>query len=413
MEDSGKQLIDINVQKTIKLVGNTTQTEFELLEYTYGALAEDKNNPLSCVSVSNSSLSIDIWKGCTWQCRYCHVQGTFQDLNDIGMMPTKPIKRSNFSISQVIDALVKHPFFIANNSIISIGTASTEPFAKGEVCESTFQIMEELTKRGYKNPFWIVTKAGFPIEYKERLSKITSMSKGVMISVCWASNPKHIEPVNNQRFKYVMEAKQAGAWVSWYFRPIVLDWHSKDLSTLIDAINLVCNRYSEYIDVVVPGGLRWTEGIEYGLTEVHNISMPEIPRTDNQKFFPEDVLNLILSLLKEKFQNKPVYLKSSCALSYMLKSPSITSVQVFAKTECNISNCPSNQRGVCSNGSIFNLTTEKAQEELSRLKVPLKAVSWDLSTGLITEPSLNAVSYGVRQTVYKQLAGTLTDQNER
>jgi DNA repair photolyase len=413
MEDSDKRLFDVSeVQKTIKVVGKTTQIDFELLEFTYGALAQDSNNPLTCVSVSNSSLSIDIWKGCTWQCRYCHVQGTFQDLDDKGMMPLKPVKRSNFSISQIIDELIKHPFFIKDTSIISIGTASTEPFAKGEVCESTFQIMEELTNRGYKNPFWIVTKAGFPSGYKERMSEITSVSKGVMISICWASNPRHIEPVNNQRFKNVMEAKQAGSWVSWYFRPIVLDWHSNDLSSLINAIDLVSSKYSEYIDIVVPGGLRWTEGIEYGLTEVHNLPMPEIPRTDNQKFFPEEVLNLILSLLKEKFQNKPVYLKSSCALSYMLESPSITSVQVFSKTECSKSSCPSNQRGICSNGGVFRLTTEKAQEELSKLGIPLKAVSWDLSTGLITEPSLNSVNYGIRQSVYKQLANFPSDHNE-
>jgi hypothetical protein len=231
-----------------------------------------------------------------------------------------------------------------------------------------------------------------------------------MISICWASNPRNIEPVNNNRFKYVREAKLSGAWVSWYFRPIVLDWHNHNLSSLSKAIESISSKYAEFIDIVVPGGLRWTSGIEYGLKEVHNLDMPDIPKTDNQKFFPEEFLNSLLRQLSEAFINKPVYLKSSCALSYMLGTSSITSVQVFSKNECGISACPSNQRGICSKGSIFNQSIDKAQEAFNRLKIPLRVIDWNLSNGLVTEPSFDSVNYGVRQTVYKQLALNLSDQ---
>lgn len=392
----------VNSEPLVQISGMTTGQEFSLREYTYGALVPDKNHPLSSVSVSNSSLSIDLWVGCAWQCRYCHVQGTHQDLAEQGTMPRRPRRRNSFTIDQIIDELVKHPFFVADETIISIGTASTEPFAPA-IADSTFEIMNAFINRGLRNPFWIVSKGGVPKGKKLDFARITNATRGLMLSLCWADNPDTIEPVRNNRFLNAEEAKEAGATIAWYMRPIVPEW-SGDRDRIEMMMLWVKKHYGNVIDMIVPGGLRWTEGIENGLVEIHKLPMPDIPRDDNVKSLPQELVDSIFSLSGEHFPGIPVYLKSSCALTHMLKIPSITSVQVFARQECESSRCPLGQRRVCTKGSAYGMTIEKAQAILDQLGIPAHVVSWDMQRGLVTHPDMGKFTYAVRQTVFKHLA---------
>jgi DNA repair photolyase len=392
----------INSEPLVQIKGMTTGQEFSLREYTYGVLVPDNNHPLSSVSVSNSSLSIDLWIGCTWQCRYCHVQGTYQDLDERGSMPRKPKRRNQFSVDQILDELVKHPFFIADETIISIGTASTEPFAPA-VVDSTFEIMDGFVRRGLRNPFWIVTKGGVPKGRKLDFARISNATCGLMLSLCWADNPDTIEPAHNNRFLNSEEAKEAGATIAWYMRPIVPEW-SGNRDRIEMMMLWVKKHYGEVIDMIVPGGLRWTEGIENGLVEIHKLPMPDIPRDDNVKSLPQELVDSIFSLSAEHFPGTPVYLKSSCALTRMLKIPSITSVQVFARSECEASRCPLAQRRICAQGSVYNMTAERAQGILDGLGIPAHVVSWDINHGLVTHPEMSKFTYAVRQTVFKHLA---------
>jgi DNA repair photolyase len=394
--------VAVNSEPLVQLRGMTTGQEFSLREYTYGALVPDSNHPLSSVSVSNSSLSIDLWVGCAWQCRYCHVQGTFQDLTDKGTMPRKPRRRNSFTVDQILDELVKHPFFVADETIISIGTASTEPFAPA-VSDSTFEIMDAFIRRGFRNPFWIVTKGGVPKGRKLDFARISKATRGLMLSLCWADNPDTIEPAHNNRFLNAEEAKEAGATIAWYMRPIVPEW-----SGTRDRIEMmmlwVKKHYGEVIDMIVPGGLRWTEGIENGLVEIHKLPMPNIPRDDHVKLLPQELVDSIFSLSAEHFPGIPIYLKSSCALTRMLKIPSITSVQIFARQECESSRCPLAQRQICTHGSAYSMTAERAQGILDNLGIPAHVVSWNNHHGLVTHPEMSKFTYAVRQTVFKHLA---------
>jgi DNA repair photolyase len=392
-----------NTEPFIRIKGKTTGREFFLHQFTYGVLVPNSNHPLSAVSVSNNSLSIDLWVGCAWQCRYCHIQGTYQDLIDEGAMPKNPHRRNPFSVEQILDELIKHPFFVPNKTIISIGTASTEPFAPGPVTESTFEIMNAFIKRGLHNPFWIITKAGVPKGRKSDFARIVKTTRGLMLSLCWADNPKIIEPVCNNRFRNVEGAKEAGATIAWYMRPIVSEWSGN--SERMEMMMLwVKKHYGQVIDMIVPGGLRWTEGIEYGLTEIHNLPMPNIPRDDNAKFLPWELIETITSLSKKYFPDIPVYFKSSCALTKMLNIPSITSVQAFSQQACEMSLCPTSQRQICAQSSIYRMTVERAQQVLDRLGIPATVVSWDLQRGLVTQPDLNKFTYAIRQTILKHLS---------
>lgn len=391
-----------NTEPLIRLHGDLTGKDFSVREFTYGVLVPDYNHPLSCVSVANSSLSIDMWVGCRWQCAYCQVQGSNQDLANKGAMPSIPQRRNQFSVQEIIDALVGHPFFIADETVISIGTASTEPFAPGPVTESTFELIAAFLNRGLKNPFWIVTKGGIPKGRKIDFARIAKMTRGLMISLCWADNPPHIEPFRNNRFLHIEDAKEAGATIAWYLRPLAVEWSGT--RERIEMMMLwVKKHYASFISCVVPGGLRWTEGIERGLLEVHKVTMPDIAKQENEKDLPYDLAQIILELAREHFPSIPVYFKSSCAITHMLKVPSISSVQALSRRECEMSQCPSDQRQICAQGPILSIGIDEAQRVIDRLGIPVVVKSWNTVEGIETDPPLNNVTYALHQVVLNQL----------
>lgn len=394
-----------NTEPKVYQIGRRTGKQFETTEFTFGVLVPDASHPLSCVSVANSALSIDLWVGCTWQCVYCHVQGSDQDLAENGAMPRKPRRRSQHTVDEIIDALLEHPFFVPDVTMISIGTASTEPFAPG-VVNSTFEIMNTFIRRGLKNPFWIVTKYGVPRGRKDDFEHIVKSTRGLMISLCWANNPLEVEPVQNNRFANAEEAKAAGAVLTWYMRPLSPEW-----SGTRDGIEKMMRRVKSspvapLLSAIVPGGLRWSEGIENAVTEIRDLSsVPgfEVLEDNAKGDLSHELAQDILSLAEEYFPGMPVYFKSSCALTYMLEVASISSVQALSGRECNMSICPSEQRTRCVEGRINGMGINEAQAVLDRLSVPATARGWDESGMLITEPGLDTFTYALRQVVINNL----------
>ncbi len=392
-----------NQEVFIPVIGRRTGTEFKMREFTYGVLDSDPHSPLSCVSVANSSLSVDLWKGCAWQCSYCHVQGGLQDLDPETLtMPKRPEPRSRFEVEDVVDALVEHPFFERNKSVISIGTASTEPFARGPVSDSTFEIMEQFVARGYKNPFWVVTKAGFPKGYEERLKSVTENGNQVMISICWANNPKHVEPVQTNRFRNVQAAHEAGATISWYLRPLADSW-SIDPTKLAETFE-TASKYAPWVDEIIPGGLRWTMGIEYGVNEVRGQEMPNIPHKDNVKDLSEETWVLIHELAEKYFPGVPLYHKSSCGLSLMLEAPNHNLVQRHNRDACEASTCPAAQRDRCESYQVPGRS--ELQHRLATIGLKeIEVVSVDQGTGKVTtKPELGTLTFALKHLVEIQTA---------
>ena len=381
--------------------GIRTGHPYVFREFTYGVLVPSHDHPLVNVSVANSSLSIDLWRGCSFQCRYCHVQDSFLDVGVDGKMPSRLLPRSRFSVSEILNALGEHPFFVKDQTVLSIGTASTEPFAS-QAIESTFELMEEIVKRGWSNPIWIVTKAGFPKKKGERLAIITKQNK-VMVSFCWADNPTTIEPARNDRFANIKEVKQAGATCAWYMRPMTKDWGA-DEDHIQKMMNWVIEqKYDLFLDMIVPGGLRWTPGIEYGLVEVHGLPMPEIAHDDNQKDLPEEIWEAIERKAQDMFPNIPVFRKSSCALSHMLGIPEIRSVYASDLHSCTRSSCSDTQRAICSAQPVNQWTKDSLQELFNQLSIP--AFVQNVSGSIVDSiPHLEKFGNTITTTVKKMMA---------
>jgi len=374
MKFRNPKINDINQEPFFRIHSKKDVRTFNIRKFTYGVLSTDLNNPLCCASISNSTISIDYWKGCPWQCAYCHVQGSSQDWEEgKSCMGRTPTPRSQFSVEDIMDAVIKHPFFKKDETIISIGTASTEPFSQYAI-DSTFDIMEYLVSQKLKNPIWIVTKSHFPQNYQDRLQSITRNGNKVLISICWANNPAEIEPMRNNRFKNIELIKNANAHTSWYLRPLAKTW-STDEKHLRETFEYA-SKYKDFIDMVVPGGLRWTEGIEYAMEEIKGIKLPPIPKNDNTKFLPEKTKNLILELHKDFFgEDKPLFFKSSCSLSYLLGIPCINLAELRNPEECDSSLCPAEQRAICAKYKLPSKTELQSRiDKLGLEEITIKKI---------------------------------------
>ena len=378
--------------------------DYYLNEHPFGVLTNDINSPLYSVSVSNSSLSIDIWSGCAYGCKYCHVQGIYSYIKDEGQMKKKPVLNTKHSIDDIISELVEHPFFEKDVTIISIGTGSTEPFGNIEVTQSTIDIMNSFVKRGYKNPFWIVTKAGIPKKIIGDLEEIANNGNKIMISICWANNPQNIEPVKNKRFKNVDLLKNIkNIYVAWYMRPLVAEWGANE-KTLEYMFKYVYENYGDSIDMIVPGGMRWTSGIEYALTQINKVVLPNLIKDDNKKTLDDKIMNTIKDLSSKFFPNIPVFFNSSCALSYMLEKSSISLVNNIKEKNCNFSECPLKQRNICN--CVSNIKEFKELEDkLSNIGIDIKFKKIDFKNNeIVSVPSISEFNYSIKQIIIRIIA---------
>jgi len=321
--------------------------EYVLNKNIYAALSHDKNNPLSTISKSSNSFSIDSWRGCPLDCAYCHVQDSYSDLENWSNK-YKPVKRSRFSEEQIADALMSYKEFIPNESLISLCTSSTEPFITDDVTDSVLKVMECFVKKGLKNPFWIVTKSGDPPQkFKERFKNIVKNNNAIIVSICWTNNKKEIEPHSQDRFKNLDFFVDCGIGVSWHMRPLHNDWNAS-YENIDYIIGQIANKSAKLENIVV-GGLRWTHGVEFGIKVIRGLEMPPLIKENNIKTLSFDKMIYTKQKIFNSFGSIPVYFKSSCSICHILKMPNFSGV--YNSRFCELSNCPDHQRIICQVGA--------------------------------------------------------------
>ena len=400
-----------NKEPVCEIIGDKTGRKFELTKYMYGCLDPNPDAKLSSVSITGNSMSIDLWTGCAFQCAYCHVQGVFEDLDSTDKkMRYIPIRRTKFSINEILNELAVHPLFEANTGIISIGTSSTEPFVQGEVLESTLQVMEWFVNQGLKNPFWIVTKAGIPKGAVERLKNI-SLTNPIIISLCWANNEQEVEPMKNNRFKNIeLFRKFSNIHFNWYLRPLVRDW-SNDFTDLDAMFKKISSEYSDYITSIIPGGLRGTEGIEYGMTEVRDMTLPNNVSSASRhtKTLTEADFQYIEKLSEKYFgRNMPVYKHSACAISNLLKTNNIALTNFFKKKDCECSICPKEQRVRCVKSNKLDLL--KINKILVDKGIDIQIIKFSPENGqepIVTQPDYKTFAPAIKQQLISIISRNL------
>jgi DNA repair photolyase len=406
----------LSPQSKIAVKNPISKQEFELLKESFASLSEDENNPLSCISVANSSLSLDLWKGCRWQCAYCHVQGATRNLNKDGYMPAKAELHKRFTEAEVVEALINTSIFKKDETLISIGTASTEPFAVGEVLDSTFSLINELIKHDLTNPVWIVTKAGIPNQAIPHIAQVTPRIKSLIISPAYGALSKEIEPIQNNRFVNIQKASSLGAKIILYLRPLVKAWGTttEKVKTALESASKDIN--NKTVSAIVIGGLRWTEGIEYGL---HNRSLvwpSDLEKKDNAKDLPDDLYEEIKVLCEDLMPNVPIVKHSSCALAHVLRQSDGLLTYANNEHDCKNSECNQRQREACMTSKLQLENTQmvllEIKERLRSLNINIDVKSLTLKGGIISQPTFETLPFSARTTILKILGNILTNRYE-
>ena len=294
-----------------------------LLKESYGALSQDERDPLSRVSVANSSFSCDPFRGCPLRCAYCTVTSVARDVDcsraDSGF-PFSHRSRPDllFPGRQLAEALMTHPAFIPDKSIVSIGTASTEAFLP-HVERHTWGIMRAFLKAGLKNPFWIVMKSGvregLADRWAVRINKLVAHGNPVVLSVSYSGCPPEIEPYQGDRFRGIRKLKAAGARISLHLRPVLAG-----INDSRSCLERALDAGLDVIENVCAGGLRRDLGVEIAWTHINGLDPNWLPQ-DRQKFLPDGYLERVQQHLADRNVSIPVFLRSSEALSHLLGVP--------------------------------------------------------------------------------------------
>lgn len=272
----------------------------------FGSFSKDHNNPLSRISQANSCISLDPFVGCSLGCAYCYRHNSKRDSDS-----SKP--RRIFKDEDIVNSLVNNIYFIPNKTIIGLGVASTDSFLPG-VRESSFNIMNILSKMGYKNPFWFVIKSGVPKNSFKKFQKIVKNGNKIVISISYSGMPKNVEPFSGNRFANIKEVIRAGVDISLHLRPIVPGWND----TYSNLERIVKSGVENGCTSVCVGGLRYLDGVENAIVEKYGISFPGIKKSDLVKTLPR----LSEKNIKEIFINNkitiPLFKHSSEMISYYL-----------------------------------------------------------------------------------------------
>lgn len=169
--------------------------------------------------------------------------------------------------------------------------------------------------------------------------------------------------------------EDTGVTVSWYLRPLVAEWGANK-KHIEQMMKIISSNYGEYIDMIVPGGLRWTEGIEFGLKYIRGLKMPNLIREHNKKTLSSELVDDIIELCQKYFPNKPVYFHSSCAISHMLNRNNVALLNLYDETTCNKSICSNRCKNMCRNLKFNDKLLKECEEKLinSGIKINLKKV---------------------------------------
>lgn len=317
------------------VVANVMNSGIDLLKEKIGALSQDPNNPLSRVCVANSCFSLEPVMGCPLGCAYCVAGNDCRNLilNDnilisangknkiSSIIPKKP--QVLFKGDILAHAMVNHPGFIKDKSIVSVVAGSSEAFLPG-VEQETWSTMKYLIDNGYKNPFWFVIKYGIDDnnvdKWIKRFDEVMNNGSKIVISVTESNAPAWLEPYRQNRFRNLDKIKKTGVHISHHLRPLI-----KGINDTEKDIHKSLKKSVDMVESICVGGLRVDPGIKLLWQHINGLDINllpkdkplrkgELPRKDMSKSFMQKTNKIVQ---QEKY-GIPVFNRSSQMLAYSL-----------------------------------------------------------------------------------------------
>ena len=322
------------------LVKDFLQTGVDLLKEKIGALSQDSGDPLSRVCVANSCFSLEPVRGCPLACAYCIAGNDCRNLvidekdydKNINEVDTKKIipRRPEviFPGEVLAEAMVDHPGFIKNKSIVSVAIGSSEAFLPG-VEQETWAVMKYMADNGFANPFWLAVKYGINDEllpkWQERFGYLKKKGIKVLISVSESSAPEWLEPYQENRFRNLSAVAKLGVHISLHLRPII-----RGITDSEEALSASLDKSLGVVESVCVGGLRVDPGIVLLWKHINDRDpelLPNFAKTEKglppKKDLPDGIVEKVHELIKRKGYDIPVYIRSSNALSLAFGIPDV------------------------------------------------------------------------------------------
>lgn len=185
------------------------------------------------------------------------------------------------------------------------------------------------------------------------------------------------------------------------------------LANNIKAMNLVGSKIDQFVALqFLKQGLRWTEGIEYGLKEVRGIELPRgISRaTRHQKSLTLSEFLEINECVKRYFPDIPVFNHSACMVSYFLNKQNIAMIEERYSEECHVSLCPSFMREKCNSKKHINISKLNNLMKQRGLDFVFEANS-EIAKGYRVCPSIESFSPAIKQRVVYYISCCLEEDS--
>ena len=304
------------------------------------------------INYLKSSISISSYDGCTIGCKYCI----------LSVLGERECVKKISDEEKLVENLLKFKLY-TKEIPISVNN-QTDPFLNKEVFESTIKILKILEEKQMENPVLVITKGYVNDRQVQILSQINLK---LIILYTFSGLSEKLENRSEKLQIQTMEklSKLKNIILINYYRPVI-----EGLNTDEKTIAKVANIVLKYCGASIISGIRINSHLKKVLTEL-NIKIADKYDPDHKVLLPE-TYNKILNVFKSLDKNYPVFKKTSCGISYILKRPDYNghSARIYyCKPTCvSYPICIGNSKiGFCSTECPnYNICKKESEKQITR-----------------------------------------------
>ena len=338
----------------------------------------DRPSPL--IAQHETWLSLDPVQGCPADCVYCYLQPR-------KLTRTAPVVRA--APEAVYDQLLASPFFRNNRVPVCAGNQTDMGLTPANRAY-LLALLQEHRRRVPEVPFCVITKAVLPEAF---LAQMDAVGVTVLIFISLACLPPAYErgaPPPEQRyanFRRIAGFRNLHAIHFW--RPILPEAVPDPAAAMqqIERLQDAGARAS------VITGLKYGPALLQRFREdeshpLHDYVSAHAASSDlTNEIFQPHLRAAILAAARER--RYPVYLHTSCAVSYVLGRPDYNATfrRPHRADKCLVSHCPPEQRAICATQEGTVPSPSTLAEVAGFLDLPPAAVSYDEADDIIAVDS--------------------------
>ena len=300
------------------------------------------------VDVHATWLVLNPIQGCPKKCQYCF-------LGEKGLNSINPIILC--SPKEAVDSLLTSKYYIKDMPLCLL--SQTDAFSTEENIEYLKQLIYYLKQANIKNPIVMITKCLIPNDFINYIKEYENKGMKFIFFLSYSGLDSTIEKgVNHEDIKSnFINLKKYNIDVVHYWRPFIINNSSEE--KILEVYNFVRN----YASCSVAIGLKTTNAI------INNMDWKELNDNREEALKSDNIWNKkayeIIWNSKILNNDYPIYQTTSCALCYVLKKPDF---KFFYNTDiCKCNKCTQDQRNICKNKIISNVTKDEIVNELDKI----------------------------------------------